>query len=111
MSRIVNLRFSVRGLSFDAAIDCDWKLHCYSEFSQVSRKNIVPIELYCLDMPDWDIKMLFLKGDNDNVCQSSEPYLLLHTSCEFSEIMEGAKEWITEMTEKEIKEGEEDLFQ
>ena len=108
MSRIVNLRFSVGGLSFDAAIDCDWTLHCYSESPQVLRGNIVPVELYCFDYPEWDIKMLFLKGDNDR--QSSE-YCLLHTSCEFSEIMEGAKEWITEMAEKEIKEEEEDLFQ
>ena len=27
--RVVNLRYMVDGLHFDAAIDCDWTLHCY----------------------------------------------------------------------------------
>ena len=30
-TRVVNVRYIVDGLHFDAAIDCNWQLHCYNE--------------------------------------------------------------------------------
>ena len=46
----------VCGLHFDAAIDCDWTLHCYGE----REKDVTPIELYCFDHTEWDIRMMLL---------------------------------------------------
>lgn len=59
-ARVVNLRFKCCGLSFDAAIDCDWELHCYNQ-STDERKDVTPIELYCMDKPEWDIRMDLLQ--------------------------------------------------
>ena len=55
-TRIVNVRYTVNGLHFDAAIDCNWQLHAYEESPEVMKKR-VPIELYCFDHLEWDINM------------------------------------------------------
>ena len=55
MSRIVNIKYRCCGYNFDAAVDCDWELHCYDEKSN----DVTPIELYNLDEPDWDIRMVY----------------------------------------------------
>ena len=54
MSRIINIKYRCCGYNFDAAVDCDWELHCYEE----KRNDITPIELYNLD-EDWDIRMVY----------------------------------------------------
>ena len=50
-TRVVNVRYTVNGLHFDAAIDCNWQLHAYSESPDVMKKR-VPIELYVLTTPN-----------------------------------------------------------
>ena len=47
-----------------AAIDCNWQLHAYGESPEVMKKR-VPIELYCFDHQDWDIRMLYQDLPND----------------------------------------------
>ena len=55
MSRIVNIKYRCCGYYFDAAVDCDWELHCYDE----KHNDVTPIELYNLNEPDWDIRMVY----------------------------------------------------
>lgn len=89
--RIVNLRFMVCGLHFDAAIDCDWTLHCYPE----REKDVTPIELYCFDHKEWDIRMMYHKERNDQ----QDTYidgLVLHSSVDFQEILKETRKWIKE---------------
>ena len=93
MARIVNIRYKCCGLNFDAAIDCDWWLHIYDE-SDEERNNIVPIELYCFDHKDWDIRMLFPKGINDQVKPHRE---IQRTIFDWALIMRETRKWIKEM--------------
>ena len=89
-SRIVNIQYKVKGLRFDAAVDCDWRLHAYS-----AEKNVTPIELYCLDRPEWDIRMMFHKECNDQqgvFCDG----LVLHSFVDFQEILKETRKWIKE---------------
>lgn len=79
-SRVVNIRYKVKGLHFDAAVDCDWVLHCYD-----AEKNVTPIELYCLDRPDWDIRMMYHEERNDQQGVFSDG-LILHSSVDFDAI-------------------------
>ena len=102
--RIVNIRYIVDGLHFDAAIDCDWQLHAYDlKCFPDKSENITPVELYCLDNPDWDIRMVWYKIDNSTVNQqqpdeySSYPRIF-HTWCNFEEILEETRKWIKEET-------------
>ena len=99
--RVVNLRYMVDGLHFDAAIDCDWTLHCY-EFESHDRQNETPIELYCFDKPEWDIRMMFHKepqGRRTNDQQKYEHFGGIYNTCaNFDEILEETKAWIKEMT-------------
>ena len=90
-NRVVNLRFMVCGLHFDAAIDCDWTLHCYPE----REKDVTPIELYCFDHKEWDIRMMYHKERNDQ----QDTYidgLVLHSSVDFQEILKETRKWIKE---------------
>ena len=91
--RLVNIRYKVGGLNFDAAIDCNWQLHCYGVDPE-EKKRRVPIELYCFDNTDWDIRMIYQEFDND---QSDNPAHILHTACDFENIIEETKKWILEM--------------
>lgn len=93
--RVVNLRFTIGGLRFDAAIDCDWVLHAYSE-GLSDKSKFVPIELYCFDHEDWDIRMCYLKRSNDQQ-MIGQTYGLYHTEVELDFIMKEAKDWIKEM--------------
>lgn len=90
-NRVVNLRFKVCGLRFDAAIDCDWTLHCYSEHE----KDVTPIELYCLDHKEWDIRMMYHKERNDQQGTYIDG-LVLHSSVDFQEILKETRKWIKE---------------
>lgn len=92
--RIVNLRFMCCGLHFDAAIDCDWQLHAYG-FGKDTPKDETPIELYCFDHPEWDIRMMYNKERNDQ----QDTYidgLVLHSSVDFQEILKETRKWIKE---------------
>lgn len=90
-NRVVNLRFMVCGLHFDAAIDCDWTLHCYPE----REKDVTPIELYCFDHTEWDIRMMYHKERNDQQDTYSDG-LVLHSSVDFQEILKETRKWIKE---------------
>ena len=102
-ARVVNLRYTVYGLRFDAAIDCNWILHAYGEYPGDMNKRI-PIELYCFDHKDWDIKVIFQEYQND---QPSSGLLIAYSICNFDGILEETKKWIEENSnnkkdEKEI---------
>lgn len=90
-SRIVNIRYKVKGLHFDAAIDCDWQLHAYSE----EEKDVTPIELYCFDHKDWDIRMIYHKERNDQQDEHGDG-LILHSSVDFGAILKETRKWIKE---------------
>lgn len=89
-SRIVNIRYKVKGLHFDAAVDCDWALHCYD-----AEKNVTPIELYCLDRPEWDVRMIYHTERNDQQGAFCDG-LILHSSIDFQEILKETRKWIKE---------------
>lgn len=93
-TRVVNIRYTVDGLRFDAAIDCDWQLHAYRESPEVMKKR-VPIELYCFDHTEWDIRMLYQELKNDQPIRPGE-YYILHTEVNWEEIIEETKKWIEE---------------
>lgn len=90
-SRIVNIRYKVKGLRFDAAVDCDWELHCYNE----TEKNVTPIELYCLDRPEWDVRMMYHTERNDQQSVHNEG-CILHSSVDFQAILKETRKWIKE---------------
>lgn len=91
-SRVVNIRYKVKGLLFDAAVDCDWALHCYNK---EGAKNVTPIELYCLDRPEWDIRMMYHTECNDQQGTFSDG-LILHSIVDFGEILKETRRWIKE---------------
>lgn len=55
MDGIVNVRYTVKGVHFDAAIDYGHVLHPYT----YGQRQMLPVELYCFDHTDWDIEMMF----------------------------------------------------
>lgn len=89
-SRVVNIRYKVNRLRFDAAVDCDWVLHSYD-----AEKNVIPIELYCFDHKEWDIRMIYHKERNDQQGVFSDG-LILHSSIDFQEILKETRKWIKE---------------
>lgn len=91
--RVVNIRYTCCGLLFDAAIDCDFALHYYG-FSPDDKEAIIPIELYCLDRTDWDIKMIY----QDKINQHNVGYN--HTFVDWENIMLETRSWVEEMTSK-----------
>ena len=95
--RIVNCRFVCCGLHFDAAIDCDWEMHCYDQ-TEEEKRNTTPIELYCFDRPEWDIRMMYHKERND---QQGANYGLTYCSCvDIDAIKKEARKWVREMRKK-----------
>ena len=90
-SRIVNIRYKVKGLRFDAAVDCDWQLHAYSD----EEKDVTPIELYCFDHKEWDVRMMYHKERNDQQREYSEG-LLLNSCVDFQAILKETRKWIKE---------------
>lgn len=93
-SRIVNIRYTVKGLRFDAAVDCDWVLHCYG-FGEEKPKDETPIELYCFDRPEWDIRMMYHKERNDQQKACNEG-CYLHSFIDFQAILKETRKWIKE---------------
>lgn len=87
MTRIVNIKYRCCGYKFDAAVDCDWELHCYDE----KRNDITPIELYNLDEPEWDIHMIYQPGRNDQ----NQHYA--HTEVDWDNLIKETRKWVREM--------------
>lgn len=92
MARIVNIKYRCCGYNFDAAVDCDWELHCYDE----KRNNVTPIELFNLD-EDWDIRMVYQSKRND---QLERPYALNHTEVDWDNLLKETRKWVREMRKK-----------
>ena len=104
ISRIINMRFKCCGFRFDAAIDCDWQLHCYGKDAE-TRKNLTPIELYNFDMPDWDIRMIYYHEDGCRITNSQQDGVrdqrgILNTFCSMEFIRKEAQKWCREMMVK-----------
>ena len=94
IKRIVNIRYIVNGLHFDAAIDCNWTLHAYSQTT--GRDKVTPVELYCFDRPDWDIRMMYQSMDNQQNSES-DTIGIYNTACDFDGILSETEKWIEEM--------------
>ena len=92
MSRIVNIKYRCCGYNFDAAVDCDWELHCYDK----KLNNVTPIELFNLD-EDWDIRMVYQSKRND---QLERPYALNHTEVDWDNLLKETRKWVREMRKK-----------
>lgn len=96
-NRIVNLRYTLDGLRFDAAIDCDWTMHIYNNV----KSNTTPIELYCFDHPEWDIHMMYYEEKNEQQkelhCDVRE--ITLSTCVDMDKILEETQKWIKECKE------------
>jgi len=115
INRIINVRYTVDGLRFDAAIDPDWQLHAYREMSVTEKKKEIPIEIYCFDYPEWDILMLYQTKEDANCTdvntQQDEALndfrqfdsITLHSCCNFDKIIEATREWIEENRENEAR--------
>lgn len=88
---IVNIRFTIDNLHFDAAVDINWELHAYnkSSFEEENWSKTTAIEIYCLDNTDWDIKMIYQGAINS----------MSHTFVDFDNLIEETKKWIKEMSE------------
>ena len=92
MARIVNIGYRCCGYNFDAAVDCDWELHCYDE----KRDDVTPIELYNID-EDWDIRMVYQKHRND---QSVRHRAINHTVVDWDNLLKETRKWVREMRKK-----------
>lgn len=89
MARIVNIKFKCCGYRFDAAVDCDWELHCYGETSN----SETPIELFNLDCPDWDVRMVYQNERNDQ----HEKGEYNHTFVDWDNLIKATRKWVREM--------------
>lgn len=87
---LVNIRYTVDNLRFDAAVDINWELHAYadSNYEEENWKTTTAIEIYCLDNRNWDIKMIYQKSYNSES----------HTVVDFENLVEETKKWIKEMS-------------
>lgn len=105
-NRVVNLRYKCCGLNFDAAIDCDWQLHCYDlglwGLDGVSKDGQTPIELYCIDRPEWDVYMIYYQEPGRVVvnAQQNERLALVNTLCDMEFIKKETRKWVKSMNVK-----------
>lgn len=76
MKGIENVRYEVGGYHFDAALDYGKVLHAYP-FPEED-DDCLPVELFNLDKPDWDIRMLYAKRPLN-----------------WNEVIEETKKWIS----------------
>ena len=80
---ITNIKYTVDGLLFDAAVDWYWQMHLYEmDCFQSKQEDVLPIELYCCDIPEWDVHMMYQNGRRD---------------VDFDNIIKETKAWIKEM--------------
>ena len=61
--KLANLRYSVDGMEFDAAIDIHRILHAYDDSMP---ENVVPVEIYCNSHPEWDIWVFYSECPGTN---------------------------------------------
>ena len=94
MSRIVNIKYRCCGYNFDAAVDCNWELHCYGYGEK--RNDVTPIELYNLDV-DWDIRMVYQENRND---QNESVHAINHTMVDWDNLLKETRKWVREMRKK-----------
>ena len=80
MQGIVNVRYEVNGIHFDAAIDYSRILHPYT----YGQRQMLPVELYCLDHTDWDIEMIYFADG----------------TVEWDKVVERSIQWVNEMMEE-----------
>ena len=93
MSRIVNIKYRCCGYNFDAAVDCDWEMHWYDK----KRCDVTPIELYNIDEPNWDIRMVYQDKRNG---QSARPGAINHTEVDWYNLLKETRKWVREMRKK-----------
>ena len=88
---LVNIRYTVDNLHFDAAVDINWELHAYKDSAceEENWSKTTAIEIYCLDNTDWDIKMIYQGAINSES----------HTFVDFENLVEETKKWIEQMSE------------
>ena len=102
INRIVNIRIKVYKYMFDAAIDCNWTLHAYSQNIEEQQLE-VPIELYNLT-EDWDINVIYCAAKDieffdskDNTAYINFPNsICCHTFISEQFIRKEIKKWIAE---------------
>lgn len=106
VKRVVNLRYKCCGLHFDAAIDCDWSMHCYDlglwGLEGVSIEGQTPIELFCMEHSEWDIKMIYYQeaGRSCVNAQQNTRTEYLNTLCDMEFIKKETRKWVREMNRK-----------
>lgn len=88
---IVNIRFTIDNLHFDAAVDINWELHAYddSDYEEENWSKTTAIEIYCFDHTEWDIHMIYQNIKNSTT----------NTFVDFDNIIEETKKWIKQMSE------------
>lgn len=112
INRVINIRFQLDGLHFDAAIDPDWDLHAYEAFlvdadmSIENKESKTPIEVYCFDHPEWDILMIYQTKEDTHCAGSVNEQqesvttrlfdVMLHTVCDFDKVIEETRKWVKE---------------
>lgn len=100
MKGIVNIRYRAGDMDFDAAVDYEWQLHLYQEISEEK----VPVELYCFDHPEWDVKVVFInKSDISHYTVIKEwSGCHRHTVIDMDKIISETYKWIKENEEADI---------
>lgn len=93
-NRIVNIRYVIDGMRFDAAVDINNWLHHYLTINP----TIICVELYNLDHPSWDVKVIKITNEDMNIKGDiNEPNsLICHTFVDFDIIVKETKKWIKE---------------
>ena len=89
MARIVNVNFKCCGLRFDAAVDCNFQLHAYNG----GDLKKVAIEIYCFDHPEWDVRMIFQDGRNEN-----DTNAIAFTVVDWCDVLKETRKWVREMS-------------
>ena len=96
-----NIRYKINGYTFDAAVDICWQLHSYANYMNLKDvQDCTAIEIYNLDKPEWDIKMIYQKNSKNIIDFSKirQQYEVIRTFVDFNNIIEETKKWIKENT-------------
>ena len=96
--RVLNLQVYYGTLEFDAAIDINWQLHVYGDADEEFRKRHIPVEFYCADHPEWDVKVVYMDGDNP---QSMDLPATMFSRLDFPSIFKELGQWVAAMSPKE----------
>jgi hypothetical protein len=56
---------------------------------------MTPIELYNLDEPDWDIRMVYQEKRNDQ-----EQHAINHTAVDWDNLLKETRKWVREWRKK-----------